>query len=273
MCVQDVVYNLHHLDYLICITCELTPLQWRHNEHDGVSNHQPNDCLLNCLFRRRSKKRSKLRVTGLCAGNSLVTGESPAHRWPFDDVIMQFRFCDGGSACIPSHYHHRHHQIARTNPNHWSWFMVRLWQNGMLYVLFTFNADTLFFGVHVMNYHPTFITESEEYECMIHTSTWNPFMNRDLAPVPLSIFRSNSKFDENSKHSSVKCTRPITTIFSHVTTVSLSWRVQNIVEIGWIYLKLERSEFSSNFEFDQNMLSGTGASEWINNHIHSFIWL
>ena len=34
-----------------------------------------------------------------------------------------------------------------------------------------------------------------------------------LAPVPLSIFRSNLKFDENSKHSSVKYTRPITTIF------------------------------------------------------------
>ena len=34
-----------------------------------------------------------------------------------------------------------------------------------------------------------------------------------LAPVPLSIFRSNSKFDENSKHSSVQYTRPITTIF------------------------------------------------------------
>ena len=32
-----------------------------------------------------------------------------------------------------------------------------------------------------------------------------------LAPVPLSIFRSNSKFDESSKHSSVKYT--ITTIF------------------------------------------------------------
>ena len=34
-----------------------------------------------------------------------------------------------------------------------------------------------------------------------------------LAPVPLSIFRSNSKFDENSKHPGVKYTRPITTIF------------------------------------------------------------
>ena len=49
-------------------------LQWRHNEHDGVSNHQLYDCLLNRLFRRRSKTISKLRVTGLCVGNSPVTG-------------------------------------------------------------------------------------------------------------------------------------------------------------------------------------------------------
>ena len=41
-------------------------LQWRHNERDAVSNHQTRDCLLNLLFRRRSKKASKLRVTGLC---------------------------------------------------------------------------------------------------------------------------------------------------------------------------------------------------------------
>ena len=49
-------------------------------ERDGVSNHQPHDCLLNRLFRRRSKKTSKLCVTGLCAGNSPLTGEFPAQR-------------------------------------------------------------------------------------------------------------------------------------------------------------------------------------------------
>ena len=54
------------------------PLRWRHNEHDRVSNHQPHDCLLNGLFRRRSTKTSKLRVTGLCAMNSPETGEFPA---------------------------------------------------------------------------------------------------------------------------------------------------------------------------------------------------
>ena len=56
------------------------PLPWSHNECDGVSNHQPHDCLRNRLFRRRSKKTAKLRVTDLREGNSLVTGEFPAQR-------------------------------------------------------------------------------------------------------------------------------------------------------------------------------------------------
>ena len=53
-------------------------LQWRHNVRDSVSNHQPHDCFLKRLFRHRSKKTSKLRVAGLCAGNSPEAGEFPA---------------------------------------------------------------------------------------------------------------------------------------------------------------------------------------------------
>ena len=74
------------------------PFHWCHNDHDGVSNHQPHGCLLNRLFRRRSKKTSKLRVNGLSAGNSPRPVNSP-HKgpvtWkmlPFDDVIMQLTF-------------------------------------------------------------------------------------------------------------------------------------------------------------------------------------
>ena len=52
-------------------------LQWRHNDQDSVSNHQPHGCLLNRLYRRRSKKTSKLRVTGLCVGNSPGLVNSP----------------------------------------------------------------------------------------------------------------------------------------------------------------------------------------------------
>ena len=47
--------------------------------------------------------------------------------------------------------------------------------------------------------------------------------------------------------------------FAHVTTVALSWPVQNIVVISSVHFTLECFEFSSNFEFDRNMLSGTGA--------------
>ena len=53
------------------------------------------DCLFNRLFRRRSKKTSKLRVTGLCAGIHRWPGNSP-NKWPvtrklfpFDDFIMK----------------------------------------------------------------------------------------------------------------------------------------------------------------------------------------
>ena len=53
-------------------------LQWRHNGHDSASNHQPHNCLLNRLFGCRSKKTSKPRVTGLCAGNLAGTGDFPA---------------------------------------------------------------------------------------------------------------------------------------------------------------------------------------------------
>ena len=52
----------------------------RHNRRNGVSYHQPHGCLLNRLFRRRSTKTSKFRVTGLCERNSPVSGEFPSQR-------------------------------------------------------------------------------------------------------------------------------------------------------------------------------------------------
>ena len=66
----------------------------RHNERDGVSNHQRLHCLLNRLFRSRSKKTSKMLVTGLCDGNHQWAVDSPHEgpvtrkMLPFDDVIM-----------------------------------------------------------------------------------------------------------------------------------------------------------------------------------------
>ena len=70
-----------------CQKEEFSALQWRHNGHDGLSNHQPHPCLLNRLYRRISKKTSKLCVTGLCVRNSPVTGEFP-HKWPVTRKIF-----------------------------------------------------------------------------------------------------------------------------------------------------------------------------------------
>ena len=56
-------------------------LQWRHNKRHSVANHRRLYCLLNRFLRHRSKKTPKLRVSGLCEGNSAVTGHSP-HKGP-----------------------------------------------------------------------------------------------------------------------------------------------------------------------------------------------
>ena len=78
-------------------------LQWRHKGRDCVSNHQPHHCLFNRLFRRRSKKTSKLRVADpLCREFS---GDRPVTRkmFPFDDVIMYeslSAFCQSNVAAV-----------------------------------------------------------------------------------------------------------------------------------------------------------------------------
>ena len=83
-----------------CTSSLNSSLQWRHNERDGVSNHQPDDCLRKRVFRRRTKKTSKLRVTSLCAGNSPVAGEFPPQRtsnaenvciWWLHHVVTEWR--------------------------------------------------------------------------------------------------------------------------------------------------------------------------------------
>ena len=72
-------------------------LQWRHIGRDSVSNHQHRECLLGRLISRRSKKTSKLRVTGLCAGKSPETGEFPAQRASnAENVSIWWRHHDSG---------------------------------------------------------------------------------------------------------------------------------------------------------------------------------
>ena len=73
----------------------ITSLEWRHNGLDSASNHQPRECLFDRLFRRRSKKTSKLRVTGLYEGNSPGTGEFPTQMASYaENVSIWWRHHD-----------------------------------------------------------------------------------------------------------------------------------------------------------------------------------
>ena len=102
MCLYKAVSSLslsYHWFQVNSVIIFIKTLRWRHNDHDCVSNHQPRHCLLNRLFGRRSKKTSKLRVTGLCVGNSPRPVNSP-HKgpvtrkmFPFDDVIINLAVC------------------------------------------------------------------------------------------------------------------------------------------------------------------------------------
>ena len=48
---------------------------WRHNGRDGVSDHQSHDCLLNRLFRRKSKKHQS---------SASLAFVWRIHRWPLN---------------------------------------------------------------------------------------------------------------------------------------------------------------------------------------------
>ena len=60
--IAHTVYSITHIQCCFSLTQAMVwmphRLHWRHNDHDGVSNHQPHGCLLNRLFGRRSKKSS-----------------------------------------------------------------------------------------------------------------------------------------------------------------------------------------------------------------------
>ena len=102
------------------------PLQWHHNERDGVSNNRRLDCLLHRLFRRRSKRTPKLRITGLCG-----------HAHSMRPWVTSF--------CIEKHvkqtfpvdtYHHKlNHEFYKKKPTKNRPFRNHQWpclKNGML---------------------------------------------------------------------------------------------------------------------------------------------
>ena len=139
-------------------------LQWRHNDHDGVSNHQPNHCLLNLLFGCRLKKTSKLRVTGLCAGNSPVN--SP-HKWPVTRKMF------------PWWHHHDTLQRNFTEPFSFNWF---IWKYSLQ------NIDR-FSGPNAFNivcYPAVFLTQLLLVYCVVCLQgNWLGWMGDDVVSAQI----------------------------------------------------------------------------------------
>ena len=66
----------HFCDHLWRVAVSLgIPLQWRYNDSDGVSNHQPHDCLLNRLFKVQVKENIK------ASRHLPLRGEFTGDRW------------------------------------------------------------------------------------------------------------------------------------------------------------------------------------------------
>ena len=96
------ICTAHHA-FLFGVDIRLLYIKVTPQRSRWFSNHQPHDCLVNRLFRHRSKKTSKLRVTGLCAGNSPVTGElTPQTASNAENVSIWWRhheFCQISKYC------------------------------------------------------------------------------------------------------------------------------------------------------------------------------
>ena len=95
------------------ISTKCLPLQWRHNGRDGISNHQPRDCLLNRLFLKKKHQSSAslafVRGIHRWPVNSPQKGPVTRIMFPFDDVIVYSR---GGGPFLPFSYTTEIHKHA-----------------------------------------------------------------------------------------------------------------------------------------------------------------
>ena len=129
------------------------PLQWRHNEHDGISNPSLTSVYSTVYSRRRSKKTSKLCVTDLCKGNSPVTGKFPAQRASSaENVSIRWRHHGGPRAS----YLQSCRRLYSASRQLCSWSRLM----GREALSIAFGCDAMWFRIYVYLY---FITLTQLY--------------------------------------------------------------------------------------------------------------
>ena len=122
VCHALVAYVLTYHTVFMSDNCHVTvvwhtgvSLQWRHNERDGISNYRRCYCLLDRLSRRRTKKISKVRVTGLCEGGGSTGHRSQKIQLYFDKILLKLIQLTKRHQLWPSSLTHM--CTGATNPN------------------------------------------------------------------------------------------------------------------------------------------------------------
>ena len=92
-------------------------LQWRHNGHDGVSNHQPYQCLRNRLFGADQRKHQSSASLAFVRGIHRRPVNSP-HKWPVTRKMLPFHDVIMFSILLVDNAHARMHIPWRSSQTH-----------------------------------------------------------------------------------------------------------------------------------------------------------
>ena len=142
-----------------CCDGGMSSLQWLHNEHDGLSNHRRVNCLLNRLFRHRSKYQ-KSAPLAFVRGIHRLPGDSPHKRpvtlkiFPFDDVIMMHNTL--AYTCIKYIL-----ELGQCISEHECFTVQKQWQNiGMVWSYIAYHCSTSMHLAFMHRYLDAVIDES-----------------------------------------------------------------------------------------------------------------
>ena len=178
--------------------------QWRHSGRDDVPNHQTHHCLLNHLSSRRSKKTSKFRVTGLCSGNSPVTGEFFTQRASnAENVSIWWRhMLWHGTDWFPSgspHWYSGDHKIVHVPVKQYWWIWANIYEsrgsnmNRLYNHSYKHNGTVRIFIINPFTWTGGKISSFHKWRHMIFMASHNRNISIDFSTAKSGRLRGNIK--------------------------------------------------------------------------------
>ena len=142
-------------------------LQWPHNGRDSVLNHQPHDCLLNGLFRRRSKKHES------SASLAFVQG---IHRGPVNSPAQMASYAENVSIWWRQYVLELISRPSSTGQHGGIFYIVAQWVETKMYSIN--HLRTLVISVPINVLEPSVARPSADWkfslDIMIHYHLYGP---------------------------------------------------------------------------------------------------